>query len=61
MVLAQKQKYLPMEQDRKPQIHPCTHGQLNYNKGGNNKQKREKKGSLFNVELGKTKQLHIKE
>ena len=26
MILAQKQKYRPMEQDRKPEINPCTYG-----------------------------------
>ena len=33
MVLAQKQKYKSMEQDRKPR-NKCTYGQLIYNKGG---------------------------
>ena len=32
MVLAQKQKYRPMEQDRKP----CTYGYLIFDKGGKN-------------------------
>ena len=34
MVLAQNQKYRPMEQDRKPEIHPCTYGYLIFDKGG---------------------------
>ena len=35
-VLAQKQKYRPMEQDRKPRIKICTHGNLIFDKGGKN-------------------------
>ena len=34
IVLAQKQKYRSMEQDRKPEINPCSYGQLAYGKGG---------------------------
>ena len=34
IVLAQKQKYRSMEQDRKPEISPCNYGQLAYGKGG---------------------------
>ena len=36
MVLAQKQKHIPMEQDRKqsPEINPCTSGYLIFDKGG---------------------------
>ena len=56
MVLAQKQKYRSMEQDRKARDKP-TH--LMFGKGGQNKQWR--KDSLFNNGAGKTEQLHVKE
>ena len=46
MVLAQKQKYRSMEQDRNPEVNPCTYGHLIFDKGGENIQLR--KGSLFN-------------
>ena len=36
MVLAQKQKYRSMEQDRKPRINPCTYGYLIFDKIGKN-------------------------
>ena len=45
-VLAQKQKYRQMEQDRKPKINPCTYEYLIFDKGGKNIQ--WDKGSLFN-------------
>ena len=46
MVLAQKQKYRPMEQDRKPINKPCTYGYLIFDKGGKNIQ--WNKYSFFN-------------
>jgi len=36
MVLAQKEKYRPMEQDRSREINPCTYGYLIFDKGGKN-------------------------
>ena len=36
MVLAQKQKYRPMQQDRKPKNNPGTYGHLIFDKGGKN-------------------------
>ena len=46
MVLAQKQKYRPIEQDRKPRNKPCTYRYLIFDKGGKNIQ--WGKDSLFN-------------
>ena len=41
MVLAQKQKYRPREQGRKPGINPCSYGHIIFDKGGKNIQWRK--------------------
>ena len=46
MVLAQRQKYRSVEQNRKPRINPHTYGHLIFDKGGKNIQWR--KDNLFN-------------
>ena len=46
MILAQKQKHRPMEQDRKPRNKPLIYGYLSFDKGGKNIQ--WGKDSLFN-------------
>ena len=49
--MAQKQKYMSMEQDRKPRNNWRSYDQLIHDKGGRNKQRR--KDSLFNMVMGK--------
>ena len=46
MVLAQKQKYRSMEQDRNPEVNPRTYGHLSFDKGGKITQWR--KDNFFN-------------
>ena len=57
MVLAQRQKYKPIEQDRKPRNKPCTYRYLIFDKGGKNIQWKD---SFFNKWGGKTGQLCVK-
>ena len=58
MVLAQKQKYESLEQDRKPTIkHTHTYGHLIFDKAGKNIQWKD---SFFNKWGGKTGQLCVK-
>ena len=57
MVLAQKQKYRSMEQDRKPEINPCTYCQLIYDKVART-YNGEKVSSTSGA--GKTGQLHVR-
>ena len=59
MVLAQKQKYRPMEQDRKAEINPCTYGYLIFDKGGKTIRGGKTASSINGA--GKTGQLHVKE
>ena len=59
MVLAQKQKYRPMEQDRKPEINPCTYGYLIFDKEARLYNGAKTASSINGA--GKTGQLHVKE
>ena len=60
MVLAQKQKYRPMEQDRKPRDKPMNLWYLIFFKKEARKYNRTKTASSING-VGKTGQLHVKE
>ena len=57
MVLVPKQTHRPMEQNRKPRNNPDSHGQLIFDRGGNNI-KWEKTASSASG-AGKTGQLHV--
>ena len=59
MVLAQKQKYRPMEQIEIPEINPCSYGYLIFTKEARI-YNGAKIGSSING-AGKTGQLHVKE
>ena len=60
MVLAQKKKYRPMEQDRESrEINPCTYGYLIFDKGGKNTHGAKTASSINGA--GKPGQLHVKE
>ena len=59
MVLAQKQKYRPMEQDRKSRNNPMYPGYLIFDKGSKNIQRGKEASSVNGA--GKTGKLHVKE
>ena len=59
MVLAQKLKYRPMEQDRNTEINPCTYGTLFLTKEARIHNGAKTASSINGA--GKTGQLHVKE
>ena len=59
MVLAQKQKYTPMEQDRNSKTKPMRLWYLIFDKGGKNIQWGKTASSITGA--GKTEQMHVKE
>ena len=59
MVLAHKQKYKPMEQDRKPRNKPMQYGYLIFDRRGKNIQWGKDTSSVSGAR--KTGQLHVKE
>ena len=59
MILAQKQKYRPMEQDRKPRNKPLIYGYLSFAKEARIYNGAKTASSVNGA--GKTGQLHVKE
>ena len=59
MVLAQKQKYRPMDKIKGPEINPCTYGYLIFDKRVRIYNGAKTTSSINGA--GKTGQLHVKE
>ena len=58
MVLAQKEKYRPMNKIESPEINPCTYGYLIFDKEARIYNGAKIASSINGV--GKTRQLHVK-